>query len=157
MPSLSTNCGCRAELLNDGSLFELAWAWALRRHNALLDTFVPLTFVGNHDVTRIASRLNNESHLAHALAILFTVAGTPSVYHGDEQAFRGIKENRVGGDDAIRPAFPDGGPGTPAGGGWPVYGLHQELIALRRRSPWLHSAVTRPVPTGAVDQDPGYL
>jgi len=129
--------------INDGNFFELAWS--LRRHNALLDTFVPLTFVGNHDVTRIASKLNDERHLAHALVVLFTVAGTPSVYYGDEQAFRGIKENRVGGDDDIRPAFPEGGPGALASYGWPVYRLHQELIALRRRNPWLHSAVTRPV------------
>ena len=42
-----------------------------------------------------------------ALAILMTVAGTPSIYYGDEQAFTGIKEERVGGDDAIRPALPD--------------------------------------------------
>jgi cyclomaltodextrinase / maltogenic alpha-amylase / neopullulanase len=68
-----------------------------------------------------------------------TSAGTPSVYAGDEQAFRGIKENRAGGDDAIRPAFP----ATPEGlapFGWPVYRLHQELIGLRRRHPWLHQA-----------------
>ena len=41
--------------LNDGNFFELAWA--LDRHNRLLDSFVPQTFIGNHDVTRIASRL----------------------------------------------------------------------------------------------------
>ena len=28
------------------------------------------------------------------------------MYYGDEQGFRGLKENREGGDDAIRPAFP---------------------------------------------------
>ena len=104
-----------------------------------------MTFVGNHDVTRIASKLSDERHLAHALVVLFTVAGTPSVYYGDEQAFRGIKENRVGGDDAIRPTFPDSGPGALASYGWPIYRLHQELIGLRRRNPWLHTAVTRPV------------
>ena len=30
----------------------------------------------------------------------------PSIYYGDEQAFRGVKQDREGGDDAIRPAFP---------------------------------------------------
>src|SRR6185312_15118312 len=90
--------------LNDGNFFELAYA--LERHDALLDTFVPQTFVGNHDVTRLATRLDDERHLGHALAILFTVAGVPSVYYGDEQAFQGLKEERAGGDDAIRPAFP---------------------------------------------------
>ena len=128
--------------LNDGNFFELAWA--LERHNELLDTFVPLTFVGNHDVTRLASRLDDERHLAHALLVLLTVAGTPSVYYGDEQGFRGVKEERAGGDDEIRPAFP-AGPDQLAAYGWPTYRLHQDLIGLRRRHPWLHSARTRPL------------
>jgi cyclomaltodextrinase / maltogenic alpha-amylase / neopullulanase len=124
--------------LNDANLFELAWA--LKRHDELLATFAPLTFVGNHDVTRIASRLADERHLGHALAVLLTVGGTPSVYYGDEQGFRGIKEDRAGGDDEIRPAFPAAGPSGLAPFGWPVYRLHQELIGFRRRHPWLHRA-----------------
>ncbi|MFF0265644.1 alpha-amylase family protein [Kribbella sp. NPDC004536] len=125
--------------LNDRNFFELSYA--LGRHNALLDSFVPQTFVGNHDVTRLASRLEDERHLPHALAILFTVGGVPSVYAGDEQAFRGLKEERAGGDDAIRPAFPDG-PDELAPYGWPTYRLHQELIGIRRRHPWLVRART---------------
>lgn len=39
--------------LLDRNLFELQWT--LGRNNELLDTFVPNTFVGNHDVTRIAT------------------------------------------------------------------------------------------------------
>ncbi len=70
--------------LNDHNLFELGHA--LGRHNGFLDTFVPLTFVGNHDVTRLASRLEDGRHLAHALAVLLTVGGTPAIYYGDEQA-----------------------------------------------------------------------
>jgi cyclomaltodextrinase len=128
--------------LNDRNLFELAHA--LERHNGYLDAFVPLTFVGNHDVTRIASRLTDERLLPHALAILFTCGGTPSIYAGDEQAFRGVKEERVGGDDAIRPPFPPT-PAELAPYGWPIYRLHQSLIALRRRHPWLHRARTRQV------------
>lgn len=126
--------------LNDGNFFELAWT--LTRHDALLDTFVPLTFVGNHDVTRIASRLEDPRHLAHALVVLLTVGGTPSVYAGDEQGFRGVKEDRAGGDDAVRPAFPATPAALPADGR-PVQRLHQQLIALRRRHPWLHRARTR--------------
>jgi glycosidase len=123
--------------LNDRNFFELAHA--LTRHNAYAAAFLPQTFVGNHDVTRLASRLSAPEHLPHALAVLFTVAGAPSVYAGDEQAFRGIKYDRAGGDDEIRPAFPD----TPAGlapDGWPTYRLHQDLIGLRRRHPWLARA-----------------
>jgi cyclomaltodextrinase / maltogenic alpha-amylase / neopullulanase len=126
--------------LNDRNLFELAHA--LDRHNGLLDRFAPLTFVGNHDVTRIASRLTDERHLPHALAILLTCGGTPSIYAGDEQAFRGVKEERVGGDDAIRPAFPPT-PADLAPYGWPIYRLHRDLIALRRRHAGLHRARAR--------------
>ena len=87
--------------LNDGNFHELDWA--LQRHNEFLDAFVPMTFIGNHDVTRIASRLENTRHLEHALAILLTTGGAPSVYAGDEAAYRGVKEERFGGDDAVRP------------------------------------------------------
>ncbi|GAA2490606.1 alpha-amylase family protein [Winogradskya humida] len=128
--------------LNDGNFFELSWA--LERHNGFLDTFVPQTFVGNHDVTRIASRLTDERHIPLALAFLLTTAGTPSIWSGDEQGFRGVKEDRAGGDDAVRPEFPD----EPAGlapYGEKLYRLHQELIGLRRRNPWLHRARTRTV------------
>jgi cyclomaltodextrinase len=128
--------------LNDANLFELSWA--LERHAELLESFAPLTFVGNHDVTRIASALTDERHLGHALAVLFCLGGTPSVYYGDEQAFRGDKEDRAGGDDAVRPAFPDT-PADLAPYGWPTYRLHQDLIGLRRRHPWLHRARTRAV------------
>jgi len=126
--------------LNAGNFFELAWA--LKRHNTFLDAFVPQTFIGNHDVTRLASQLTDERHIAHALAILMTSGGTPSIYYGDEQAFRALKENRAGGDDAIRPAFP-ATPADLAPFGWPVYRLHQELIGLRRKHPWLHRAQSR--------------
>jgi cyclomaltodextrinase len=125
--------------LNDHNLFELDHA--LGRHNGFLETFAPLTFVGNHDVTRLASQLEDDRHLAHALAVLLTVGGTPAIYYGDEQAFRGTKEERAGGDDEIRPGFP-GGPGELAPTGWPIYRLHQELIGLRRRHLWLHRAQT---------------
>ena len=125
--------------LNDGNLHELAHA--LGRHDEFLAAFAPLTFVGNHDVTRIASRLTDARHLPHALAVLFTVGGTPSVYAGDEQAFTGVKEDRAGGDDAVRPPFP-ALPAELAPFGEPTFRLHQELIGVRRRHRWLHRART---------------
>jgi cyclomaltodextrinase len=126
--------------LNDRNLFELAWA--LERHDALLEDFAPLTFVGNHDVTRLASKLTDPGLVGHALAVLFGIGGVPSVYYGDEQAFRGVKEERAGGDDAVRPAFPES-PADLAPHGWPVYRTHQELIGVRRRHAWLHRARTK--------------
>ena len=90
--------------LNDRNFFELDHA--LGRHNAFLDGELAQTFVGNHDVTRLATPLNDDRHFGHALAVLFCIGGVPSVYYGDEQGFRGLKEHREGGDDEIRPAFP---------------------------------------------------
>jgi len=120
--------------LADRNFYELAWA--LDRHRAFLDVFLPQTFVGNHDVTRIADQVGDARHVTHALAVLFFVAGTPSVYAGDEQGFRGVKEDRAGGDDAVRPEFPPS-PGDLAPDGWPVYREHQRLIGFRRRHSWL--------------------
>ena len=125
--------------INDGNFFELDWA--LQRHNEFLNSFAPLTFVGNHDVTRIASQLENPDHVAQALVILLTVGGVPSVYAGDELGFRGVKEERHGGDDAVRPAF--GSPPVQLDAfGEKIWQLHRYLIGLRRRHPWLHGATT---------------
>ncbi|WP_062378756.1 alpha-amylase family glycosyl hydrolase [Demequina pelophila] len=123
--------------LNDGNFHELAHA--LGRHDAMLATFSPFTFVGNHDVTRIASRLDDPRHLEHAVLLLATLPGTPAVYAGDEQAFLGVKEDRAGGDDAVRPAFP-ALPSELDPAGAPAFALHRDLIGLRRRHPWLHAA-----------------
>jgi cyclomaltodextrinase len=128
--------------LNEGNFYELDHA--LGRHNEFLGGFVPLTFVGNHDVTRLASRLTDERHVALAVAVLMTVGGTPSVYAGDEQGFTGVKEDQEHGDDAVRPPFP-AEPAELAPYGQPVREMHQELIGLRRRHPWLHRARTSAV------------
>ncbi len=126
--------------LNDGNFHELDWA--LQRHNTFQDTFAPLTFVGNHDVTRIASKLERPEHLGHALVLLFTVGGIPSVYAGDELGYLGIKEDRAGGDDAVRPEFTSPPEGLD-GAGRDIFNLHCYLIGLRRRHPWLYEARTR--------------
>ena len=125
--------------LNDRNLFELAWA--LRRHQGFLAAELPQTFTGNHDVTRLATRLDDRRHLGHALALLMCVAGVPSIYAGDEQAFQGTKEEREGGDDAIRPEFP-ASPADLDGSGWPFHRLHQRLLTFRRRHSWLTRACT---------------
>jgi glycosidase len=123
----------------DRNLFELAHA--VQRHSALLETSVPATFVGNHDVTRIASAVGPEL-VPHALAVLFTVGGVPSVYAGDEDGAMGVKEERLGGDDAVRPEL---APTPPRADELDetarrIREVHQQLIGLRRREPWLVSA-----------------
>ena len=124
--------------LKDRNFFELDWT--LTRHNALLDAFVPNTFVGNHDVTRIASTVGPDLAVV-ALAILMTVGGIPSIYAGDEQGFTGVKEQMVAGDDAVRPPFPEH-PAELLPFGEPMLRAHKELIGIRRRHPWLVRART---------------
>jgi cyclomaltodextrinase / maltogenic alpha-amylase / neopullulanase len=125
--------------LNDGNFHELDHA--LRRHDEFLNAFAPMTFVGNHDVTRVASKLDDPRHVDHALVLLLTTGGVPSVYAGDEWAYRGVKEERFGGDDAVRPEFA-ARPADAEPLGQDVFRLHQHLIGLRRRNPWLHEART---------------
>ncbi|ACZ22367.1 glycosidase [Sanguibacter keddieii DSM 10542] len=126
--------------LNDRNAYELAHA--LGRHDGFVETFAPATFVGNHDTTRIASRLDDPRHLAHALVVLFTVGGTPTVYAGDELGLLGVKEDRAGGDDAVRPRLPSAPPGADGLDASPAFALHRRLVGLRRRHPWLHRART---------------
>jgi glycosidase len=130
--------------LNDRNLFELAHA--LRRHDAMLDTFVPQTFVGNHDVTRLATRVQDPALRPLALVVLMTVAGVPSIYAGDEQGFTGTKREEEFGDDEVRPPFPEH-PSQLSTLGEDVLALHRELLGLRRRNPWLVRARTQVLET----------
>ncbi|MCR4744832.1 MAG: cyclomaltodextrinase [Lachnospiraceae bacterium] len=61
-----------------------------------------LSFVDNHDVTRIASILNNEKHLPLIYTLMFGMPGVPCVYYGSEW---GEKANKSEGDPALRPSF----------------------------------------------------
>ena len=120
--------------LNDTNLWELAHA--LGRHAEFCRAFLPQTFVGNHDVTRIRSQLTDDRHLGHAVALLALLPGVPSIYYGDEHGWTGVKEERAGGDDEVRPSMPRS-PEDLSELGRPILALHQELVAVRRRHPWL--------------------
>ena len=61
-----------------------------------------LSFVDNHDVTRVASILSNEKHLPLIYAMAFGMPGIPCVYYGSEWGFKARKED---GDPALRPCF----------------------------------------------------
>ena len=113
---------------------------ALGRHNEFSDAFTPMTFVGNHDVTRIASKVGQDGAMV-ATAVLATIGGVPLIYYGDELAYRGIKEERFGGDDDIRPVFP-ASPAELSNLGAETLRTHQDLLGLRRRHPWLVDART---------------
>lgn len=61
-----------------------------------------LSFVDNHDVSRIASNLNNEKHLPLIYALAFGMPGIPCVYYGSEW---GAKAAKSEGDPALRACF----------------------------------------------------
>ncbi|MFQ9515420.1 MAG: alpha-amylase family glycosyl hydrolase [Eubacterium sp.] len=70
--------------------------WTLYRGKHLL------SFVDNHDVTRVASILTNEKHLPLIYALMFGMPGIPCVYYGSEW---GAKADKNQGDPALRPSF----------------------------------------------------
>ena len=59
-----------------------------------------LSFVDNHDVTRVASVLTNKKHLPLIYALAFGMPGIPSIYYGSEWGVTGEKRQ---GDPALRP------------------------------------------------------
>lgn len=128
--------------LNDVNLWELTWA--LGRHNAMLDHFVPYTFIGNHDTDRIASKVTDARHCHHPLVLLMTLGGIPAIYYGDELGLTATRGTGLEADFPVRPAFP-ASPAKLHADVNETYRLHQQLIGLRRRHPWLHRARARVV------------
>lgn len=61
-----------------------------------------LSFVDNHDVTRVASILTNAKHLPLIYALCFGMPGIPCVYYGSEWGAKGQKSD---GDPSLRPSF----------------------------------------------------
>ncbi len=103
-----TNYECYKGLwssFNSMNLFEIghslnrqfgAEQWCLYRGKSLL------SFLDNHDVSRIASVLQDPGHLKPAWGLLFGMPGVPCVYCGSEWAIQGDKGQ---GDAALRPAL----------------------------------------------------
>ena len=61
-----------------------------------------MSFVDNHDVTRVASILQNPEHLKLIYTLMYGMPGIPMVYYGSEWGFKAEKKD---GDPALRPAF----------------------------------------------------
>lgn len=62
-----------------------------------------MTFVDNHDVTRLASILTNKKHIPLAYGLLMGMPGIPCLYYGNEWAEPG--EKAPDNDYALRPCF----------------------------------------------------
>lgn len=103
-----TNYECYKGLwsaFNSMNLFEIGHSlnrqfgsenWCLYRGKSLL------SFLDNHDVTRIATILQDKNHLFPAWALLFGMPGVPSIYYGSEWGLEGDKHQ---GDAVLRPAL----------------------------------------------------
>ena len=61
-----------------------------------------LSFVDNHDVSRIATTLTDPKHLPLIYALCFGMPGIPCIYYGSEWGAKGDKRN---GDPSLRPCF----------------------------------------------------
>ena len=70
------------------------WSWYRGKHF--------LSFVDNHDVTRIASILDRPEHLPLIYTLMFGMPGIPCVYYGSEWGTQARKEE---GDPALRVSF----------------------------------------------------
>ncbi|MBQ9643849.1 MAG: cyclomaltodextrinase [Lachnospiraceae bacterium] len=103
----ATNYECCKGLyssFNSSNLFEINHSlirqfgsdpWCLYRGMHLV------SFADNHDITRIASVLNNPAHLPLLYALMFGMPGIPCIYYGSEWGMKGEKRD---GDPALRPA-----------------------------------------------------
>ena len=60
-------------------------------------------FVDNHDVERIATKLQNKRHFLPVHVLLYTLPGIPSIYYGSEFGLEGKK--MYGSDDSLRPSL----------------------------------------------------
>lgn len=86
---------------NDHNYFEIAHS--IKRLNDICRGRKLYTFIDNHDVERIASKLNNKAHLPLVTILLYTVYGIPSMYYGSEFGIEGKKEQ--GSDWNLRPCL----------------------------------------------------
>ncbi len=103
-----TNYECYKGLyssLNSMNLFEIVHSlkrqfgpeqWTLYKGKHLM------CFADNHDVTRVASILQNPAHLPLIYGLLFGMPGIPCLYYGSEW---GAKGEKSWGDQALRPSF----------------------------------------------------
>ena len=117
--------------LKETNMWELAHA--LERHQQFCESFIPQTFIGNHDVTRIASQVGELANVAAVL--LFTLPGCPSIYYGDEVGYVGAKGADLSADDALRPPLPDSI--EVAGEQQGFYSTYKKCTSMRNANTWL--------------------
>jgi len=87
---------------NDHNYFEIAHT--IKYVNGMVgDNLNLYSFVDNHDVERIYTKLSNKAHFLPVHVMLYTLPGVPSIYYGSEFGIEGKKERFS--DDSLRPAL----------------------------------------------------
>ena len=87
---------------NDHNYFEVAHT--IKYVNDMAGNSLKLySFVDNHDVERIYTKLKNKAHFMPVHVMLYTLPGIPSLYYGSEFGIEGRKERSS--DDSLRPAL----------------------------------------------------
>ena len=87
---------------NDHNYFEVAHT--IKYVSGMVGNNLKLySFVDNHDVERIYTKLNNKAHFVPVHVMLYTLPGVPSIYYGSEFGIEGKKERYS--DDSLRPAL----------------------------------------------------
>ncbi len=87
---------------NDHNYFEIAHT--IKYVSDMVGTNLKLySFVDNHDVERIYTKLTNKAHFLPVHVMLYTLPGVPSIYYGSEFGIEGRKERFS--DDSLRPAL----------------------------------------------------
>ena len=87
---------------NDHNYFEIAHT--IKYVSGMVGDKLKLySFVDNHDVERIYTKLNNKAHYVPVHIMLYTLPGVPSLYYGSEFGIEGKKERFS--DASLRPAL----------------------------------------------------
>ncbi len=87
---------------NDHNYFEIAHT--IKYVSGMVGDRLRLySFVDNHDVERIYTKLNHKEHFVPVHIMLYTLPGIPSIYYGSEFGIEGRKERFS--DDSLRPAL----------------------------------------------------
>ncbi len=87
---------------NDHNYFEIAHT--VKYVSGMVGNNLKLySFVDNHDVERIYTKLTNKAHFLPVHVMLYTLPGVPSLYYGSEFGIEGRKERFS--DDSLRPAL----------------------------------------------------
>ena len=87
---------------NDHNYFEIAHT--VKYVSGMVGNNLKLySFVDNHDVERIYTKLTNKAHFLPVHVMLYTLPGVPSIYYGSEFGIEGKKEKFS--DDSLRPAL----------------------------------------------------